>query len=76
MVIVYRSSSNASLERSGSQRRRSLKERSKSSEAPAPIIVPAKTDKLIEAEKAETGKVKRFNRAFLKINLTLYAFRR
>nr|QST14986.1 ABCC1-2 protein [Diaphanosoma celebensis] len=55
---LSRSSSNASLERSGSQRRRSLKDRERSKSSEAPVIVPARNDKLIEAEKAETGKVK------------------
>ena len=48
-----------------------------SSEAPVPTIVPAKNDKLIEAEKAETGKVKRFSRAvFFSIDLISFAYQR
>ena len=52
---IYRSSSVTSLERSGSLRRRSsAKENVKSTEPAAPQ--PDK-NKLIEVEKAETGKV-------------------
>ena len=41
-------------------RRRSVKDRSKSTDgatAAAPVIVPARNQKLIEVEKTETGKV-------------------
>lgn len=60
-MVVFRSSSTTSMEKSGgSLRRRSSAKDRKSVDAGAPAANP-NNNKLIEAEKTETGKVIAFN---------------
>jgi len=59
---LHRTSSTTSLQKNGSLRRRSVKERAESVDGAkaTPTVAPAPKEKLVEVEKAQTGKVPPF----------------